>query len=128
MTLCSLYIAFVNDNIAEIGMKLKNGENNMVGTDYQKFLTEIVEMVQYHRTAAVKSIQIISNTLYWNIGELIIKRQKQYGWGKSIVEQLSKDLELYVGKGVSWSPRNLRFMRQLVEEYSNMKQLVSEVP
>lgn len=32
-----------------------------------------------------------------------------------------------VGNGASWSPRNLRLMRQLVDEYSNVKQVASEV-
>ncbi len=76
--------------------------------------------------------------MYWNIGELIIKRQQEYGWGNSIVEQLSKDLPYHIGEGISWSPHNLRSMRQLVDEYSkrnqldsevlNVKQVVSEVP
>jgi hypothetical protein len=72
-------------------------------------------------------VQTISNRLYWNIGELIIKKQQEYGWGKSIVEKLSVDLPQYVGDGASWSPRNLRLMRQLVDEYSNVKQAVSHL-
>jgi len=105
---------------------------------YQQFLVEIVNMVQNHRVVAVQSVQTISNQLYWNIGELILKKQQEHGWGKSIVEQLSNDLNHHIGEGVSWSPRNLWFMRQLVSEYSNLnqpgseietlKKLVSEVP
>ncbi|HLD73066.1 MAG TPA: PDDEXK nuclease domain-containing protein [Candidatus Nanoarchaeia archaeon] len=94
---------------------------------YQEFLSEIVNMVQNHRALAVQTVQTVSNRLYWNIGELIIKKQQQYGWGKSIVEQLSKDLNRNIGEGISWSPRSLWFMRQLVEEYSNLKQPVSEL-
>jgi predicted nuclease of restriction endonuclease-like (RecB) superfamily len=122
-------------------------DKNSTKEAYQVFLNEIVNLVQQHRVLAVQSVQTISNKLYWNIGELILQKQKEYGWGKSIVEQLSKDLPLHVGEGVSWSPRNLWFMRQLVNEYSNlnqagsdlelsnmkqlvseMKQLVSEIP
>lgn len=100
---------------------------NISHENYQHFLAEIVSLVQYHRVQAVQSVQTISNQLYWNIGELIIKKQKEYGWGKSIVEKLSADLPLYVGDGASWSPRNLRLMRQLVDEYSNVKQPVSHL-
>jgi len=95
---------------------------------YQESLSEIINMINDHRTHAVQAVQTISNNLYWNIGDLIIKRQHQHGWGKSIVEQLSKDMIHQIGSGVSWSPRNLWFMRQLVAEYSNLKQAVSEVP
>ena len=101
-------------------------KNNSNGA-YQKFLAEIVSLVQNHRVLAVQAVQTISNTMYWNIGELIINKQKQHGWGKSIVEQLSKDLTHHIGEGVSWSPRNLWFMRQVVDEYSNLKQPVSEI-
>jgi predicted nuclease of restriction endonuclease-like (RecB) superfamily len=43
------------------------------------------------------------------------------------VEQLSNDLQHQIGEGVSWSPRNLWFMRQLVNEYSNLNQPDSEI-
>lgn len=113
--------------------------NKDIFTDgYQQFLLEIVNLVQTHRTLAVKSVQTISNQLYWSIGEVILKKQQEHGWGKAVVEQLSRDLNRHIGEGVSWSPRNLWFMRQLVDEYSNLsqpvsgmknlKQLVSEVP
>ncbi len=115
----------------------KIGEN-ISSPEYQEFLAEIVNLVQNHRALAVQTVQTVSNLLYWNIGELIIQKQQQYGWGKSIVKQLSKDLNIHIGEGVSWSPRNLWFMRQLVDEYSKVKQpvsllenlkwLVSEVP
>lgn len=81
---------------------------------YQRFLNDVVIMVQSHRAAAVQRVQSINNQLYWNIGELILKMQQQHGWGKSIVEKLSNDLQYQIGKGVSWSPRNLWLMRQLV--------------
>ena len=101
--------------------------NDISSKTYQQFLTEIVNMVQHHRVLAVQSIQSISNTLYWNIGEQILKKQQEHGWGKSVIEQLSKDLDYHIGHGVSWSPRNLWFMRQLVDEYSNLKQPVSDL-
>lgn len=103
-------------------------DKNSSSKAYIEFLKEIVNLVQQHRINAVQSVQTISNQLYWNIGELIIKKQNEFGWGKSIVEQLSKDLTHQIGEGVSWSPRNLWFMRQLVDEYTNLKQPVSEMP
>jgi predicted nuclease of restriction endonuclease-like (RecB) superfamily len=105
---------------------------------YQSFVAEVVRLVQNHQVKAIQAVQTISNQLYWDIGELILNKQLENGWGNSIVEQLSKDLSSAIGAGISWSPRNLWFMRQLVSEYSNLnqlgsdlaeiKQLVSEVP
>ena len=106
---------------------MKDLDKNNSPEIYQQFLSEIVNMVHTHRVHAVQSVQRISNQLYWNIGELIIQRQKEYGWGKSIVERLSKDLPHHLGDAVSWSPRNLWFMRQLVSEYSILKQVDSHL-
>ena len=94
---------------------------------YPNFVAEVVNLVQHHRVQAIQTVQAISNNLYWNIGELIIKKQQAFGLGKSIVEQLSKDLTQKIGDGVSWSSRNLWLMMQLVSEYSILNQLGSEL-
>jgi predicted nuclease of restriction endonuclease-like (RecB) superfamily len=101
-------------------------DKNLSRIAYQQFLDEIVHLVQNHRTKAVQAVQSFSNQLYWNIGELILKKQEEFGWGKSVVEQLSKDLNHQLGDAISWSPRNLWFMRQLVNEYSIVNQAGSE--
>ena len=101
-------------------------DKNVSKDVYQRFLNDVATMVQNHRAVAVQSVQSINNQLYWNIGELILKMQREHGWGKSIVEKLSNDLQHQIGEGVSWSPRNLWFMRQLVTEYSNLNQVGSE--
>jgi hypothetical protein len=31
--------------------------------------------------------------LYWDIGKSIVEKQNKWGWGKSVVETLSKDLQ-----------------------------------
>jgi hypothetical protein len=61
------------------------------------------------------------------LGELIIKKQAEFGWGKSVILMLSQDLPQLIGEGVSWSPRNLQFMKQLVTEYSNVNQAGSHL-
>jgi DUF1016 N-terminal domain len=94
---------------------------------YNEFLSDVATAVQQHRVQAIQSVQTISNQLYWNIGELIIKKQEEFGWGKSVILLLSRDLPQLIGEGVSWSPRNLQFMKQLVAEYSNVNQAGSHL-
>jgi predicted nuclease of restriction endonuclease-like (RecB) superfamily len=94
---------------------------------YNEFLSDVATAVQQHRVQAIQSVQTISNQLYWNIGELIIQKQLEFGWGKSVILLLSRDLPQLIGEGVSWSPRNLQFMKQLVAEYSNVKPPVSHL-
>lgn len=94
---------------------------------YNEFFSDVATAVQQHRVQAIQSVQTISNQLYWNIGELIIKKQEEFGWGKSAILLLSRDLPQLIGEGVSWSLRNLQSMKQLVAEYSNLKPLVSHL-
>jgi len=99
--------------------------------NYNSFVDEVVSMIQTHQIVAVKSVQSISNQLYWNVGELILAKQAEYGWGQSVIDNLSRDLMAQFGDdSISYSKRNLQFMRQLVLEYSNVKQPAShlEVP
>ena len=99
--------------------------HNISSDAYNEFLSDVATAVQEHRVQAIQSVQTISNQLYWTIGELIIKKQEEFGWGKSVILLLSQDLPQLIGEGVSWSPRNLQFMKQLVAEYSNVKPPVS---
>jgi predicted nuclease of restriction endonuclease-like (RecB) superfamily len=105
-----------------------NQNNNISSENYQQLLVEVADLVQSQRIHAVQTVQTISNQLYWNIGELIINRQQEFGWGNSIIESLSNDLPNLIGDGISWSTRNLQFMRQLVLEYSNVNQADSLLP
>ncbi|WP_310559044.1 DUF1016 N-terminal domain-containing protein, partial [Flavobacterium sp.] len=102
-------------------------KNEIQSEIYHLLLDEVAGLVQNHRIQAVQSVQTISNQLYWNIGELIIKKQEEFGWGKSVILMLSQDLPQLIGEGVSWSPRNLQFMKQLVTEYSNVNQADSHL-
>lgn len=52
-------------------------------SNYYQFLSEIVTLVQQCRVIAVQMVQNHSNQLYWSIGEQILKRHKEYGWGKN---------------------------------------------
>ena len=89
--------------------------------NYNYFVDEIVSMIQSHQIVAVKSVQTVSNQLYWNIGELILAKQEEFGWGQSVIDKLSFDLmDRFGNDSISYSKRNLQFMRQLVLEYSNI--------
>ncbi len=69
--------------------------------------------------------------LYWWLGQQIVKAQEKYGWGKSVVEQLSSDLKKnFAGITAGFSPQNLWYMRQFHLEYRdhpNLQQLVGEI-
>lgn len=69
-------------------------------------------------------------SLYWDIGKQITSKQEQLGWGKSVVETLSKDLQEEFpgirGFGVS----NLWSMAQFFTEYNKsviLQPMVGEI-
>ncbi|MBK9015016.1 MAG: DUF1016 family protein [Saprospiraceae bacterium] len=98
---------------------------------YQLLLTDIKTAIREERNRAIRQLNRSLISIYWEIGRLIVERQAQHGWGKGIVEQLSKDLRHDFPTESSFSARNLWFMRQFFEMYApfpNLKQLVSEIP
>jgi len=95
----------------------------------------IAEIKQQIKSAQYRALQKVNNeqiNLYWNIGKTILERQQQFGWGKSIVEILSVELQKeFVGVD-GFSARNLWRMRTLVEQYKQssliLPPLVAEIP
>lgn len=98
---------------------------------YQDFLAKVKATIQSNRNKAIKQVSRSLIDTYWEIGQQIIENQNKHGWGKSIVEQLSKDLQKDFPGRTGLSTRNLWHMRKFYEiynDFSNLKQLVSEIP
>lgn len=73
---------------------------------------EVIEVIGKTRIKAYKSLTQHQLTLNFEIGKLIVKSQKDQGWGKSIVDDLSKDINKVVAGVTGYSPQNLWRMRQ----------------
>lgn len=98
---------------------------------YLKFLDDVKNRIQYSRLRIATSVNKEMIQLYWWIGKQIIEKQEQLGWGKSVVEQLLKDLQKSFSGRTGLSVQNLWYMRQFYLEYkndTNLQQLVGEIP
>ncbi|MBU1006230.1 MAG: DUF1016 family protein [Candidatus Omnitrophica bacterium] len=93
------------------------------GKDYKALLREIKQRVYKAQYEALKAVNKELIGLYWDIGKMIVWRQKQYSWGKSIVENLAKDLQLEFPSMQGFSAQNLWYMRQFYIEYSKNQKL-----
>jgi len=85
-----------------------------------------VTRIQVARTA---NRQLI--VFYRWLGEQIVTRQAQYGWGRSVVEQLAKDLRQHYPNTQGFSARNLWQTRQFYLEYKDhikLQQMAAEIP
>ena len=61
----------------------------------QAFNDFVVEVKSKIKSAQYRALQVVNREqiqLYWEIGQLIVERQNQYSWGKSVVEQLATEL------------------------------------
>ena len=104
---------------------------NIAGKEYIKFLNEIKSRIITARIQAIRSVNKELIKLYWDIGKNIVERQKQFGWGKGVVEQLSRDLTNEYANFEGFSCDNLWRMRMFYLEYKDnpiLAQLVPELP
>src|SRR5688572_12026616 len=84
---------------------------------YQKLLRDIKERVRSSQYAALRVVNKELIGLYWDIGRMIISRQKGETWGKSIVEHLANDLQIEFPGIQGFSARNIWRMRDFYLTY-----------
>ena len=97
--------------------------NKISSTDYKAFYQEIKEQVYQSQYEALKQVNKQLIKLYWFIGKSIVEKQETHNWGKSVVENLSNDLQKeFVGvKG--FSVDNLWRMRKFFLRYKENEKL-----
>jgi predicted nuclease of restriction endonuclease-like (RecB) superfamily len=69
--------------------------------------------------------------LYWEIGQVILRRQKQEGWGAKIIDRLSADLRHAFPDMRGLSARNLKYMRAFAAAWARpeiVQQLAAQIP
>lgn len=98
--------------------------SNVIGNKYYKaLLQEIKQRVYKAQYEALKAVNKELIALYWDIGSLIVKKQAEHGWGKSIVESIARDLQLEFSGMQGFSPSNLWRMRLFYECYRDKEKL-----
>jgi predicted nuclease of restriction endonuclease-like (RecB) superfamily len=95
--------------------------------NYADFLGEIKERIRHAQYDALKAVNKELIALYWDIGKMIVERQKQYGWGKSVVETLAKDLQKEFPGILGFSKDNLWRMRKFYLQYKDNEKLAPMV-
>ncbi|CAO5682484.1 MAG: hypothetical protein HEEMFOPI_01698 [Holosporales bacterium] len=99
--------------------------------DYITFLNDIKKDIQTSRVRAALSVNKELILLYWRIGNSILAKQKEQGWGAKVVEQLSFDLKQAFPEMTGFSKQNLFYMRQFAgayEDYQILQQLAGQIP
>jgi predicted nuclease of restriction endonuclease-like (RecB) superfamily len=98
--------------------------SNLIGSkDYKALLQEIKQRVYKAQYEALKVVNKELIALYWDIGRSIVERQEKYGWGKSIVENLAKDLQAEFPGISGYSADNLWRMRKFYQHFKDNQKL-----
>lgn len=105
--------------------KMKN-TNQRTDPEFFNLVEDIKQMIKSAQYRALQTVNTEQIALYWSIGKTIVERQRAHGWGKSIVERLSDELQHAFPNTKGFSAQNLWYMRQLFIEY-NGSQLLQPV-
>jgi predicted nuclease of restriction endonuclease-like (RecB) superfamily len=101
------------------------------GKAYEDLYKEIADKISSARIKASSELGNILSSLYYSIGEIIYERQKQEGWGTSIIKRLSLDLKRNFIAEEGFSESNLEYMRRFYLEYKgspDLLKLAKKVP
>jgi len=101
--------------------------NDLTGTEYSSFLKEIKERITASQYVALKAVNKELINLYLDIGRKLVEKE---GWGKSIIETLSKDLQKDYPGLKGFSARNLWSMQNFYRYYEanpKLQPLVAEI-
>ena len=97
------------------------------------YVNLLVEINQRIRSAQYEALKAVNKELiapYWDIGHLIVARQQGQTWGKSIVQQLTKDLQVEFSGVSGYLAANLWRMKLFYESYvanAKLAPLVREI-
>lgn len=98
---------------------------------YKNLLNEIKNKIRSSQLNAAYAVNNELIKLYWNIGQKIIKKQKETSWGSKLIEALSHDLRNAFPETSGFSPVSLKRMRMFAQYYPDIEigsQAVTQLP
>lgn len=99
----------------EVGVKLT------IDQDYTGLLSSVSKLLDQARHAAVRSVNLILTSTYWEVGRRIVEFEQQgtrrAEYGRRLLKRLAKDPTSRFGKGFGYS--NLNLIRQFYLTYSH---------
>ena len=92
---------------------------------YQDWLNQLKTQIRSSQQRAILAVNRELVLLYWQIGQDILQRQTEQGWGAKVIDRLSKDLSAEFPEIKGFSTRNLKYMRKFAEAWQD-KQIVQQ--
>ena len=98
---------------------------------YGEMLVSIKELVANGRRQVMFTANVQMSMMYYRIGQIILQRQNNEGWGSKVVDRLSADLKNAFPEMHGFSPRNLKYMRRFREIWPDeeiVQRTVAQLP
>lgn len=86
-------------------------------TFYLALLTDVKTRIWQAQQKATLSVNAELIQMYWDIGQIILERQTQEGWGAAVVPRLSQDIRSELAEVKGFSERNIGYMIRFAREY-----------
>lgn len=103
----------------------------ILSKDYMSFLNTIKSTIQNAHLRAHLSVNKELTLLYWHIGNEILSRKKELGWGSDVVKTLAQDLKHEFPDIKGFGERNLVYMQTFAAAYPEIEftqQLAAQIP
>ena len=100
--------------------------NPTIPPGYDEFLRGLKLRIREAQVRAAVAVTQELVLLYWNIGNQILNRQQQDGWGTNVIERLAKDLRSEFPDMQGFSPRNLGYMKAFAQAWPD--EAILQVP
>ena len=84
---------------------------------YSDWLTDLKHRIHHAQQRASLAVNRELVLLYWQIGQDILQRQAEQGWGAKVIDRLAHDLRNAFPDMKGFSPRNLKYMRAFAEAW-----------
>ena len=95
--------------------------NQIEESAYRAFLLEVKTKIRSAQIKAALTVNADLIQLYWDLGQLIARKQSVHSWGSSVIEQLAKDLKAELPGTSGFSRANLFHIRKFFLFYSSEK-------
>ena len=101
-------------------------KRNLPTENVESYAELIGDIKQRIRSAQYRALRAVNRELiglYWDIGEIIVTKQQGETWGKSVVQNIARDLRQEFPKITGFSASNLWRMKLFYESYRQSEKL-----
>jgi predicted nuclease of restriction endonuclease-like (RecB) superfamily len=98
---------------------------------YLQFIDSIKKEINNQRISVILKANSSMICLYWNIGNAILQKQQEEGWGTKVIDRISHDIKYAFPDMKGFSPRNIKYMRKFADEwrdYEIVQQVAAQIP